>query len=808
MAFSYQYNLYDLIDEYSIPDEDSKFGCSVDIDNLYIAVGCSKHDVLSHSENGCVYLFNQDGLNNWSFHSIITPSAPEANLYFGSKVAISGDSLAVLASGGADEGKIYLFNKTSSGGTDTWSEVDSYLFEDANSISLQSNYLIIGAGAYNSTRGRAVVLRIDTNEYDEKYFTEVSVITNSNSVIGDYFGQSVSISENYAIVSSPEEKDMGTIYIYGKNYNGDDSWGLIQKLIPYGISLQDNFGISLSNTDDYIIVGAKNRTSDDSQPLAGAIYLIKNNNNVWYFLNEYNIHSLETFDGALFGSSAAISSDYIVSGAPYASTTGIIEILSKDRNWGFLSSFSNANSSRLGSDVAIYGETIIASEADYSNNTNGDVYIYFNSPSHLRLGQEFPVNSEFVPSKTSVYLKRVGSNTDNVWRFSSTEELSIDATNFSKLTQKDNKITFEDSSSGYSGNGYMICSPDDLLTVIGDYSWAPPTSFYYYGYGYGRTAGEYGYTYVPSSTLGRFYLDHPRTGTDVIGYNPLGAYLFYDEPNGRWVVNDSLTIDNSEGVLYYWVSNSGIASNSISGTLTDSAKYTNDRGGGNFYIISKSDFPGTELSDTFGTLQYPIQTSEPGVYYLHIRYLTKSGKNSLIYPQIDDAIMGKIYKANLDVSDSWDWATFKIVIPDDNMHYINVKLGYPFSAIDKIVINTSIDSPIGYGPDLSDSPYITTHLRIFNSTSSLDNGIYYSSPNEPLFIYDYKTTLEEITRDDWYNFNINILDSRLGFTNPSDFPDTYFIVICTTGSNNKNYLVWETEDSDEYTATYCSSIRV
>jgi hypothetical protein len=77
--------------------------------------------------------------------------------------------------------------------------------------------------------------------------------------------------------------------------------------------------------------------------------------------------------------------------------------------------------------------------------------------SNLRLGQVFDVYNQFVPTKASVYLKRMGLNLSNYFLLSSElgERTSIDATNFYNITQGDYKYILNDNYLGYTGNGFL-----------------------------------------------------------------------------------------------------------------------------------------------------------------------------------------------------------------------------------------------------------------------------------------------------------------------------------------------------------------
>ncbi len=74
------------------------------------------------------------------------------------------------------------------------------------------------------------------------------------------------------------------------------------------------------------------------------------------------------------------------------------------------------------------------------------------------------------------------------------------------------------------------------------------------------------------------------------------------------------------------------------------------------------------------------------------------------------------------------------------------------------------------------------------------------NPTTPLYIYDYKNSITEITNSDWYNFNIKTLDVYHGYTKKEHFTGDYFLVMSCSGTEFENFVVWELVDNDEYTA--------
>ena len=288
----------------------------------------------------------------------------------------------------------------------------------------------------------------------------------------------------------------------------------------------------------------------------------------------------------------------------------------------------------------------------------GAAYFYEDSPVRLRLAQEFDVNAEYLPSKASIYLKRVGKNSSNYWSIYNTVKTVIDATNFSTINYGRNIVIFEDSLSNFTGNGYMI--------LVGD-----------------------------------MYAD-------------------------------------------------------------------------------------------YSTINYPIRGIVSDTFNLWIRC---ASFNSSIFKAdifLDGQKMKTINEIISDPSVSeWSWVNTILVIPDTKEHILGIQIKENEAAIDKIYIDASSSIPYSEGPGYGESPYLTIHMKIYDS----DEGV----PNNPLlYIYDYKNSITQVVQSDWYNFNINVLDVSQGYTESSDFEGSYFLVVSCSGNTYDNFVVWEMMDNDEY----------
>ncbi|MFN8335694.1 MAG: gliding motility-associated C-terminal domain-containing protein [Cyclobacteriaceae bacterium] len=110
-------------DLFAYPDESrfEQLGTSVDVEGNYMIAGMPENSAQAvYSGRVIVYKFDVNG--KWVETATLTPSDPAKHLQFGSQVAISGNSIAILGREYNDDGiprsKLYIFEK---GSSDEWS---------------------------------------------------------------------------------------------------------------------------------------------------------------------------------------------------------------------------------------------------------------------------------------------------------------------------------------------------------------------------------------------------------------------------------------------------------------------------------------------------------------------------------------------------------------------------------------------------------------------------------------------------------------------------------------------------------------
>jgi len=294
------------------------FGRAVSLSGDYAVIGATGVDTLG-SGAGAAYVYQYDPP---IAGKLLSPD-PDTGDYFGRSVSLSGDYAIVGAdheeTGGSVAGAAYIFHRT---GANTWDEGTKIVAADAEaddlfgfSVSLSGDYAIVGAStedAGGTSAGAAYIFyRTDTNAWDAG-----TKIVAPDAEAGDYFGRSVSLSGDYAIVGahyeSAEGTEAGAAYIFHRT--DTNTWDAGTKIVASDASSYDNFGVSVSLSGDYALVGASGAGT------GGAAYIFhRTDTNTWDTGTTITASDAETYD--YFGYATIIAGDYAIVGA-YGEDTG------------------------------------------------------------------------------------------------------------------------------------------------------------------------------------------------------------------------------------------------------------------------------------------------------------------------------------------------------------------------------------------------------------------------------------------------------------------------------------------------------
>jgi hypothetical protein len=153
-------------------------------------------------------------------------------------------------------------------------------------------------------------------------FSEIKKLTASDPAEGSFFGQSVAIYEDTAIVGAPFESiesnfEQGAVYIFQRNHNGTDQWGQVKKLTASDGAFGDGFG-SAAIYKDTVIVGAFRDPFFDANTPGSAYVFERNQGGADNWGEIKRLAASDSVDPDFFGVSPAIYRDTVIVGAPSA----------------------------------------------------------------------------------------------------------------------------------------------------------------------------------------------------------------------------------------------------------------------------------------------------------------------------------------------------------------------------------------------------------------------------------------------------------------------------------------------------------
>jgi len=259
-----------------------------------------------------------------------------ANDYFGGSASVFGTRILVGAEANdevdnyAGAAYVYEFN-----GTD-WAQIEKLTANDGaaydyfgGSVSLSGNIAMVGARGNNSLTGAVYVF-----EFNGVSWTQIDKLTANDADLGDEFGSSISLQGDRVLISSPRDDDKsynsGAVYVF--EFNGI-SWNQVDKLLPDGTVFEEIFGSAVSLEGNRALIGAYNGVNG-SNVRTGTAYVFHFNGLNWNQAGKF-IPSDGTATN-YFGFSVSISGDRALIGAHgNGFYTGAAYLYSYDgNNWG------------------------------------------------------------------------------------------------------------------------------------------------------------------------------------------------------------------------------------------------------------------------------------------------------------------------------------------------------------------------------------------------------------------------------------------------------------------------------------------
>ncbi len=398
------------------PVYNSASGYAVSISLDTAAVGAPNF-TQTQSFQGEVNLFTRQNGNWLPKQTLIAPDAGPNN-YFGSAVALYGDTLIVGARGASptqiNQGAAYVFTRSNG----NWAFQTKLIPSDPEtndafgfSVALFGNTAIIGApgktisaihqgAAYVFTRNGAT-------------WSQTSRLVAGDGAYSDQFGQSVSISANLIAVGAPGDTianiGQGSGYVF--EFRKNTGWGQVAKLIATDGFAYENLGYSISISGRTVLAGAPG-VLNTAIGQGAAYVFVGGTGNSWS-----QSARLAAADGGAadnFGASVSLAGRNALIGSPGVDINGLnngaaYSFKRTGQSWTFSSKIIAADTSptdTFGFSVALNGSTAMIGSPGSS------VTIYAQGAAYIYTGftKSASTPGAFRPSNGFTYLRN--SNND------------------------------------------------------------------------------------------------------------------------------------------------------------------------------------------------------------------------------------------------------------------------------------------------------------------------------------------------------------------------------------------------------------
>ncbi len=271
-------------------ERDDSFGWSVAVSGDIIVVGAPGESSATSdqanneaAESGAAYVFRHCG-GNWTQQAYLKASNAGSEDFFGRSVTISGNTIAVGASGEA--------SRSTGIGADS------------------SDNSLPNAGA-------AYIYERNGHSWEE-----VAYVKPSDTSSGQHFAAQLSLEADTLVATAiGESYRSGAVYVFERS---GGQWAEGARLEAIGSRLDDGFGSSVSLSGDYLAVGAQLESSDasgvdgeiglDSLDQSGAAYLFAREDGEWQQIRY--IKAEDPQEDVYFGASVAVEGSHFAIGAP------------------------------------------------------------------------------------------------------------------------------------------------------------------------------------------------------------------------------------------------------------------------------------------------------------------------------------------------------------------------------------------------------------------------------------------------------------------------------------------------------------
>lgn len=325
------------------------------------------------NSTGAAHIFRRNG-SAWVHEQALRIDDATVFDYFGVALAIAGD-VAVVGAPGEDDrttdgGAVYIYRHAGS----SW-VLDAELFPNdlqveerfGNAVALSGDTLLVGAWTDNGlglASGSAYVFR----HVGMQWVQEAKLLA-SDGAAGDWFGRSVALSGDTAVIGAPNDDDLGvnagSVYVFQRS---GSTWAQEAKLYGDDTFAGDQLGTAVAVAGDVLVAGAPYFST--AGPASGAAYVFRRSGTSWAVEQKLLPVSGAVLD--YFGYSVAMADDTAVIGAPLDGQLGFNSgtayvFRHRGGTWTEEARLLASNGrayNYLGISAALSGDTVILGSAD------------------------------------------------------------------------------------------------------------------------------------------------------------------------------------------------------------------------------------------------------------------------------------------------------------------------------------------------------------------------------------------------------------------------------------------------------------
>ncbi|WP_282416490.1 hypothetical protein [Polyangium sp. 15x6] len=358
----------------------SYFGSSVALFGDTAIVGADADDAYG-KDSGSAYVFVRSGAT-WTQQAKLVASDGATEHRFGASVTLSGDTAIV---GAPSASAAYVFVRSGATWTQQAKLVGASLVGGfGNSVALSGDTALVGAWADDTQAPSAgsayVFVRSGAT------WTQQAKLLASDGTAVDYFGLSVALSGDTALVGAPHDDDQGTdsgsAYVFVRS---GATWTQQAKVLASDGAGADYFGYSVALSGDTALVGAYNDA--DKGTSSGSVYAFERSGATW--TQQTKLLASDGAEGDYFGHSVALSGDTALVGAygddDKGSGAGAAYVFVRSgATWTQqtkLLASDGASYDNFGTSVALSGSTALVG-AKWDDNYVGSAYVFVLGPSN------------------------------------------------------------------------------------------------------------------------------------------------------------------------------------------------------------------------------------------------------------------------------------------------------------------------------------------------------------------------------------------------------------------------------------------